>query len=31
MDVEEQFLAREFGGEYEEYRLRTRRLLPGVY
>jgi len=28
---EERLLAEHFGTEYERYRARTRRLLPGIY
>lgn len=31
MDEEESLLGREFGAEYEAYRERTARLLPGLY
>ncbi len=31
MDVEEEFLLREFGDEYRDYMSRTARLLPGIY
>jgi protein-S-isoprenylcysteine O-methyltransferase Ste14 len=31
MDVEEAFMADEFGGDYQSYMGRTARLLPGVY
>ena len=31
MDVEEAFMAEQFGAEYREYMERTRRILPGVY
>jgi len=31
MNSEEKLLAQHFGGEYEAYRARTARLLPGVY
>ncbi len=31
IDSEEALLASEFGAEYEEYRTRTRRLIPGIY
>ncbi len=31
MNSEETLLASEFGAEYEAYRKRTRRLLPGLY
>jgi protein-S-isoprenylcysteine O-methyltransferase Ste14 len=29
--AEERLLASEFGGEYEAYRARTSRLIPGIY
>ena len=29
--AEEQLLASQFGAEYEAYRARTSRLIPGVY
>jgi protein-S-isoprenylcysteine O-methyltransferase Ste14 len=29
--AEEQLLASQFGAEYEGYRARTSRLIPGVY
>jgi protein-S-isoprenylcysteine O-methyltransferase Ste14 len=31
MDVEEEFLVRQFGDDYRAYMGRTARLLPGVY
>ena len=31
MDVEESFMVDQFGGEYRDYMVRTRRILPGVY
>jgi protein-S-isoprenylcysteine O-methyltransferase Ste14 len=31
IDVEEAFMLERFGGEYETYRARTSRLVPGVY
>ena len=31
MNAEEALLASEFGEEYASYRLRTWRLVPGVY
>jgi protein-S-isoprenylcysteine O-methyltransferase Ste14 len=31
MDVEEAFLAEQFGAEYREYMEHTRRIVPGVY
>jgi protein-S-isoprenylcysteine O-methyltransferase Ste14 len=31
MDAEEALLTSEFGSEYESYRARTSRLLPGIY
>jgi protein-S-isoprenylcysteine O-methyltransferase Ste14 len=31
MDAEEKLLGEHFGTEYEAYRSRTRRLVPGVY
>ncbi len=31
MNAEETFLRSEFGGEYDAYRARTSRLIPGVY
>jgi protein-S-isoprenylcysteine O-methyltransferase Ste14 len=29
--AEERLLRSQFGGEYEAYRSRTSRLIPGVY
>jgi protein-S-isoprenylcysteine O-methyltransferase Ste14 len=29
--AEERLLASQFGAEYEAYRARTSRLIPGVY
>jgi protein-S-isoprenylcysteine O-methyltransferase Ste14 len=31
IEAEERLLRSEFGGEYEAYRARTSRLIPGVY
>jgi protein-S-isoprenylcysteine O-methyltransferase Ste14 len=31
MHAEERLLASEFGAEYEAYRTRTWRLIPGLY
>lgn len=31
MDVEEDFMRRHFGGEYDAYAKRTARLIPGLY
>jgi len=31
MNAEERLLASEFGAEYEAYRARTWRLIPGIY
>jgi len=31
MNAEERLLAETFGAEYEDYRTRTWRLVPGVY
>jgi protein-S-isoprenylcysteine O-methyltransferase Ste14 len=31
MHAEERLLANEFGAEYEAYRARTWRLIPGIY
>jgi protein-S-isoprenylcysteine O-methyltransferase Ste14 len=31
MDVEERFMAEQFGDSYRSYMARTKRLLPGVY
>jgi protein-S-isoprenylcysteine O-methyltransferase Ste14 len=31
MDAEERLLRSQFGGDYDAYRARTSRLIPGVY
>jgi protein-S-isoprenylcysteine O-methyltransferase Ste14 len=31
MNAEEALLTSEFGREYEDYRARTSRLIPGIY
>jgi protein-S-isoprenylcysteine O-methyltransferase Ste14 len=31
MNAEEKLLHSEFGGEYDAYRGRTSRLIPGLY
>jgi protein-S-isoprenylcysteine O-methyltransferase Ste14 len=31
IQAEERLLASQFGAEYDEYRRRTSRLIPGVY
>jgi protein-S-isoprenylcysteine O-methyltransferase Ste14 len=31
IEAEERLLASQFGGEYESFRRRTARLIPGVY
>jgi protein-S-isoprenylcysteine O-methyltransferase Ste14 len=31
MNAEEKLLASHFGAEYEAYRARTSRLIPGIY
>ncbi len=31
MNAEERLLSSEFGAEYDAYRTRTARLIPGIY
>jgi protein-S-isoprenylcysteine O-methyltransferase Ste14 len=31
MRAEERMMIEEFGNEYEEYRKRTKRLIPGLW
>jgi protein-S-isoprenylcysteine O-methyltransferase Ste14 len=31
MNAEERLLQSQFGAEYNAYRARTRRLIPGIY
>jgi protein-S-isoprenylcysteine O-methyltransferase Ste14 len=31
IDAEERLLRSQFGAEYEAYRARTSRLIPGIY